>query len=497
MVWLFLFINHLLAIGFVFGRYLFLVAASEGLQVALLVVHLSCGLFWGLGWLLFALYYTQSNPDWRGIALLHLPVVTAVFLLSIGAATAAAANGDVSGSFFVGGGSEFGYTLGLVAAYGLASFSVFMHKVRRRSTSRYQAGFLLVGALTPSLSAGMDVVLYLTGAWMPPGLPALPVIGVAVSTACQAVGLLCYNVVDIVRRGVYENLREIILVFDLEGRIVDANLTAKRLCDSVDMPRDLGHMRVSLGDKVEDPTLFDDLIDHMDRGAVDPFEGELRLREETKTRYLSVYALPVDARGGIVGWVVTMGDVTRLRTDLDRARIQAITDDLTGLYNRRFVNEELARKVLLSARTGTDLAVVMIDVDHFKAINDLYGHQSGDRVLAAVAQVIKESLRPSDTVARYGGEEFLVMCAGTDKQGGMVLAERLRRNIARCRIVVDGTVVSVTVSVGVAAVQVGTDTGKDDAIERILREADKALYQAKNMGRNCVAAVAVTIDDAG
>ncbi|MEB3196438.1 MAG: GGDEF domain-containing protein [Candidatus Sericytochromatia bacterium] len=167
------------------------------------------------------------------------------------------------------------------------------------------------------------------------------------------------------------------------------------------------------------------------------------------------------------------------------AEEEANTDVLTGLANRRNFLEHADRQVAIAQRYGSPLAVLLLDVDHFKACNDLYGHAAGDVVLRQVAATLSAELRHCDLAARYGGEEFTVLCPSTDAQQALQLAERLRQAIEDTILLggVSGVEVpqGVTVSVGVATAQTG-----QDAIEQILQRADAALYRAKREGRNRV-----------
>jgi len=157
----------------------------------------------------------------------------------------------------------------------------------------------------------------------------------------------------------------------------------------------------------------------------------------------------------------------------------ATTDDLTGVWNRRYFLEMLDRECRRTARTGAGLALVMVDVDHFKAVNDTYGHPFGDRVLQEVASVMQHEARDVDLVARYGGEEFMVLMPETDSRAAATAGQRLRRRIAD-RSISDGTrTTRVTISVGVA------DLGETVDPTSLLRHVDEALYAAKAAGRNC------------
>jgi len=157
-------------------------------------------------------------------------------------------------------------------------------------------------------------------------------------------------------------------------------------------------------------------------------------------------------------------------------------DPLTGIPNRRAMLERMGKEWKRVQRHGGSLAFIMIDVDHFKRVNDTYGHNIGDKVLQAVAKAITSSCRVIDLPARYGGEEFAVTVPDETAEGAMVLAERCRRTIANAQVTVGDQEVRVTASFGVA------DTEDADSPESLIRQSDEALYRAKNAGRNCVEA---------
>ena len=164
----------------------------------------------------------------------------------------------------------------------------------------------------------------------------------------------------------------------------------------------------------------------------------------------------------------------------------ATRDALTGLHNRGWLDEMFEREIRRSERDGHALCLLMIDVDHFKNINDSFGHVAGDKVLVAVGESINTPLRPNDLVARYGGEEFCVLLPETRLDNGIDIAERLRKRISGAvPMMIDGKQLPViTVSIGVTAFRPGS------SLEALLAAADKAMYAAKNAGRNCVRAAA-------
>jgi diguanylate cyclase (GGDEF)-like protein len=172
---------------------------------------------------------------------------------------------------------------------------------------------------------------------------------------------------------------------------------------------------------------------------------------------------------------------TRRRAQ-EQLRRQSLVDPLTGLHNRRWLDEMLVRLVTRAAQGAEPLSVVMVDIDHFKRLNDGWGHPAGDVALVAVANELRRRVRPTDAVARYGGEEFAIVLPRTGADEAVIAADRFREAIAFCGIVLpDGTTLPrVTVSCGVAALQGG------ETAAALLARADEALYAAKNAGRNRV-----------
>ncbi|HWR58833.1 MAG TPA: sensor domain-containing diguanylate cyclase, partial [Thermodesulfovibrionales bacterium] len=160
----------------------------------------------------------------------------------------------------------------------------------------------------------------------------------------------------------------------------------------------------------------------------------------------------------------------------------AITDGLTGLYNHKNFQERLSSEFKRLQRFPDPFSLLLIDIDYFKKINDLYGHPAGDDVLRRIAGVLKETVRDVDIPARYGGEEFAAILAGTNHEGALNMAERLRRSVEEKRFNLDGREVRVTVSIGAATAPYDAGAKKE-----LIEKADQALYSSKRNGRNrCV-----------
>ena len=170
-----------------------------------------------------------------------------------------------------------------------------------------------------------------------------------------------------------------------------------------------------------------------------------------------------------------------IRFDItDRKRVEelSITDQLTGLYNRRKFDEILEYEFNQCRRHNKTFSIIMLDIDDFKHVNDLYGHPIGDKVLVQTANLLKSMIRKSDTLCRWGGEEFVIICPFSDIKNTMNLAEKIRESFKEIDFELVG---NKTISLGITVVN---DT--DENVQEIISKVDKALYIAKNSGKDCV-----------
>ena len=178
-------------------------------------------------------------------------------------------------------------------------------------------------------------------------------------------------------------------------------------------------------------------------------------------------------------------EIKQLRERLQQAEAESKHDFLTGVYNRRALDEALLIETEQAERYIKDLSILMIDIDHFKPFNDKWGHQMGDEVLKAVSKAITKSIRGKDFVARFGGEEFTVLLPETPVSGARVVAENIRKTIANAKLQRKGShedIGRITVSIGAARYRIG----ENDTVPYLLKRADEALYAAKDAGRNRV-----------
>jgi diguanylate cyclase (GGDEF)-like protein/PAS domain S-box-containing protein len=175
-------------------------------------------------------------------------------------------------------------------------------------------------------------------------------------------------------------------------------------------------------------------------------------------------------------------DVTELFKLKEEFKKLANTDPLTNLYNRRFFTEQAGKEYQRAQRYSTSMTLISIDIDHFKSINDQFGHPAGDQVLIEVAKALQENLRQTDILARIGGEEFSILLPETSEMSAMAFAERIREEQSKLKIIGDWQgEITLSVSIGVSSFR-----PSDKAFDDLFSRADKALYQAKNSGRNKV-----------
>jgi len=215
----------------------------------------------------------------------------------------------------------------------------------------------------------------------------------------------------------------------------------------------------------------------------DHWRGELgNRRKDGSTRWDDVAIAPVlDDHGTITHFVAINSDITLRKQMEEELRSLATTDPLTGLANRRHLFESGAQELLRARRAGMPLSVLMLDIDHFKLVNDTHGHPAGDAVIQALARHCGDAVRAIDTVGRLGGEEFAILLPMTDCAGAREVAERLRAGIEAFVLEWEGHPLRFTVSIGVAE-----GRPHDENFTALIGSADRALYRAKHEGRNRV-----------
>ena len=298
----------------------------------------------------------------------------------------------------------------------------------------------------------------------------------------------CVLVIDdsaAIREQVVRTLREVTL-FDHYKEAKDGLEGFKALIDSkadvvicdVDMPRMDGFKFLQL---VESRPELQGIPIIMLTGKMD-FNSKIKGLEQGASDYLTK---PFDA-GELVARVKVQLKIKSLQDELRKANelLKKLTniDHLTNLFNRRYLAEVLDGEFFRARRNNEYLSLIIVDIDYFKNVNDTYGHQNGDVVLAAVASLAQRQLRAYDSAARYGGEEFVLLIPGTSLAGGVMVAERLRQSVLDFSFPPPMEDLTVTISAGVATYP----SPLVDSVDSLFRQADEALYRAKQSGRNRV-----------
>ena len=346
----------------------------------------------------------------------------------------------------------------IVAYYGKRGDAVFVR----------QSYYLLGAALMPFV-----LNIPIIAGWTTYELDGSPVF-LAVSSVLLAFLIFrrgMYRVGPIVRERIVETMGDGYVLVNMQNQFIDANLAAKRI-----LPALAG---ASVGAKMNKLKG----IPWVDAGTgADKFEFS-RENAAGIRKYYRLSETLIQRKGKDVGHSILIYDITESRKMLDEVSRLAGHDALTGLYNRRTLysaGEEMFRE---KVQAGTGASLLMMDLDHFKDLNDRHGHLKGDEVLKKVAQTLEGHLREGDLLARYGGEEFCVFLPGVEEQQALQIAEALRESVGKLVFRSEQGHFHITASVGVACYK--SERHPDFTV--LLADADTALYTAKSRGKNCVA----------
>jgi diguanylate cyclase (GGDEF)-like protein len=356
----------------------------------------------------------------------------------------------------------------LQAAPAASAVLLILHAVRAGAKYRKQVILIAIGSCIPLLAG----ILYVIGLFqgIDPAPFSLSLTGIVLSIALFKFGL--FELVPAARERALDSIRDGFLVVDRYGRLQDLNRAGWRLP---------GASEFKIGDFLPEHNALAIHLHPLFENSSDRVEFSMDTAE-SGLLYFHGSAYPIMTQTGVPeGTAILISDVTENAGLLRRLNQIASTDELTGILNRRSLIQlgefELSRAI----QAGTPIGVMMIDLDHFKRINDLHGHAVGDEVLRHVVACFRKGLRANDIFGRYGGEEFVVFLPRTDLQTTLHVAERLREKLAESNLV-DGQTIQMTASFGVHSSV--PDPGSK--IDGLLNTADLALYKAKANGRNRV-----------
>ena len=237
----------------------------------------------------------------------------------------------------------------------------------------------------------------------------------------------------------------------------------------------------------EDLESFDKVVaEAQSQQAEWTFEGRVKDREGNE-KWLRCEAKPSSVVTDVCMFNGVITDITNQKELEAKLRLTANTDPLTKAYNRRYFMEAAEQEIYRVRRYGHPFALLSMDLDRFKSINDTHGHAGGDETLRRFVAAVSGIIRANDVLARLGGEEFCVLLPDTDSEGALAIAERIRSEIEAIRVVWSGTAFGFTTSVGVAVWEPGSNgEGDCPTLDTLLKTSDEALYRAKHGGRNQV-----------
>jgi diguanylate cyclase (GGDEF)-like protein/PAS domain S-box-containing protein len=385
------------------------------------------------------------------------------------------------------------FWVGIIYIYILVALStglLILSSVKSQKVYRMQNLIFILASITPWLTS----VLYITRLNPFPGLDITSLgfffTGILMLIGIRQANLL--NYIPIAHELLFENISEGVIVFNENKKVIDMNPGAEKLMG-------MNFSELIANDSPAAIKCWNLYDDHFSRTENSRFEIVSPFNNHT---WLNINISPLkNKKGSFLGWVAIMEDITlrretekelqrinqRLASQLDenrqlekQLREQANRDAMTGVYNRACLKESLASEILYAEQQNQPLSIVMIDVDHFKNINDTYGHKAGDDVLIALGKLLLSQTRDGDFVSRFGGDEFVLFLPGMNCDAAFQRAESWRKTCKKLKIPDLSESINVNISIGIAVYPDNART-----MDALLSEADRALYQAKQSGRDC------------
>lgn len=375
---------------------------------------------------------------------------------------------------------------------------------------RKQVILVLKGLLTVTLFILLDVLLNVVLDSYLPVIPGMTSLGILLSATFFVISIhrdKVFDIVTIAHQDVMDTIGHGILVLDEYDNVVEINRSLHP------------HLHLQRGERFNIHIIFPELSSAIEAFIQTylkhPLERiEIEILHNGLQRYLNIQAAPIMISDTRVGRIVTFQDMTELQqliheTNRQNMALQernhslievqkelfeknrqlqhmAITDSLTGCYNRHYLTQHLEDEVVRNRQDHISFALILLDIDFFKSVNDTYGHLAGDEVLCHTVGVLKQELRPSDVLARYGGEEFIIYLPDTNESEAKYIAERVKARVEWNQIAIANVAepVSVTISLGLLSI---SDFSQGS---NLFEEVDQALYEAKNNGRNRIVHIA-------
>lgn len=502
----------------------FAIKTTENLQFQLFYVKLAFidSSLLTTGWLLFTIFLTgkshflQKKKSWA----LFLPTIAISLAVIINPyqGFVQPVNGGYAERTY---GPIFWLVIAILILHVIISFYlIYLALVTdNRPRIKKQVAHVLKGIFVVTAFILMDIFLNVFLAEYLPVIPGMTSLGILLSAVFFVVAIhrdKVFDIVTIAHHDIIDTIAHGILVLDDNENVVEINQSllpflSLRVGDHFDMTTILSQ-GVSPGHDLFLQTYKEDPLTKI----------EIEVLHTQINRQLNIQAAPIIVSDIKVGRIITFQDMTELRRLIDETNLQngilqernqslieiqeelfltnrklkqmAITDSLTGCYNRHYLTLQLEHEVVRNVKYQTSFAIFLLDIDHFKTVNDNYGHLVGDDVICSTVNAIKQTLRPTDILARYGGEEFIVYLPNTNPVQANLMAESLKSIVASSEVYIESATqpLLITVSIGVLSISNFAD---EEAVKPktylndLFESVDKALYQAKNEGRNRIVSI--------
>lgn len=480
----------------------------------------------GGGWFLLTFFLTRTEAQLsqsQTVMILAPAVIAAAgVVLNIGGDFALPVEGDYVHRTY---GLWFWVVTVVLLSYFFAALLNLFRAIRSPHTSpevRKQVKITLWGIYVLTGFACLDSFLNVVlDKWLPiiPGLTSLGIFLSCLFFVYVIKKLNVFDLVSIAQEDIINRIPYGILVLDEQGLIMKVN-------KALSLTRDLRvGARFELASFLETVKVTGDVetfLEQYKQKEYQSFRIEIEVESRTERHFILQVSPILDTYQSFFGSLLTFQDVTQerflvhelnrqnemlqernqsldhIRSALSEANRKleelVLTDSLTDCYNRRYLTQQLTHEVSTNTRYRIPFSLILFDIDHFKTVNDRYGHVIGDEVLLRTSQVVKQAIRSTDILARYGGEEFMIYLPHTEQQLALQLAERVRLSVELNQVPVEPgqalEEVSVTISMGVVAIDVFSEEDPAESPEEYLVQlfsaVDKALYQAKEKGRNRV-----------
>ena len=493
--------------------------AIEKLQLLILKAAFVDLSLLAVGWLVFTIFLTgQSNFLRKKISLtIYIPALIAALgvMANPGGIFVLPVNDSYIHRTY---GPLFWCIIAILLGYLFGSLHIIFRTLMSDIAPRIkkQVKQVIKGIVVLVVFALLDIFLnVILAAWLPI-IPGLTSLGISVSAVYFVIAIhrdKVFDLVTIAHQDIIDTIHHGILVLDENETVVEINQSLRPYVDL--QIGDRFHIDALLS-KVSTVNIVDSFLETYRKYPMEKSKLEF-IRDENGQRFITIHAAPIKVKGTRIGRIITVQDVSEVCRLLEKTNLQndlleeqnqsliavrdelsqtnlkleqlVITDSLTGCYNRHYLTLRLEQSVIENRRYRIPFAVILLDIDFFKLVNDQYGHLVGDDVIGGMVKIINQSLRQTDILTRYGGEEFMIYLPHTNQSQASILAERVRSVIESTKIIAGNGAfsISITVSMGLLSISHFRDEHIGNStiyLKELLASVDKALYKAKEEGRN-------------